>query len=815
MIKNYFTIAFRNFRKHKLFSAINVAGLAIGISAAMVIYLIVHYEFSFDHYQKDRDRIYRVISIMHFPDQLFKNSGTPFPIQAAMKNEVTGTEIVSRFQLYPGNANVTVADHREKPALYKKQPNIIFADNDYFKLIAYRWLAGSPAVLNQPFQVVLTESRAKTYFPGADVTKAIGKTITYNDSIKVSVAGIAKDLDEITDFTFKEFISFPTLETSGLKNNYGWDAWGSITSSSQLFVKLRPGVRPAKIEKQLTDLRKKNAKNSYLSIDHLLQPLSDIHFNADYDNFDQRQGHKPTLYGLLALGIFLLILGCINFINLTTAQSVQRSKEIGIRKTMGSTRNQLMIQFLSETFFITLLAGLLSFALVPWVLKIFADYIRPEVTFSMLTQSHAIVFVGLLILVVSAVAGFYPSLVLSGYNPSLVLKNQAFGGTGKTRKAWLRKTLTVSQFVIAQFFIIASLMVGKQISYTLNKDMGFKKDAIIFFDVPYDRDQKDGRRFVLQQNLNAIPGIDMISLSGTTPADMNYSIQTMKFNEGKKDLETTVEIKEADTNYFKLYHMKLLAGRYLRQSDTVIEYLINNNYASFLGFKNPADIIGKTIERGDRHIPIVGVLADFNSRSLHTGIKPLAYTSAANNHSTFHIALKKSPQGTAGWKTTIAAIEKAYRAIYPEQEEFHYHFFDDSIAKFYETEQNIAKLLAWATGLAIFISCLGLLGLVIFTTHTRTKEIGVRKVLGASVTQIVSLLSKDFMQLVIIGFIIAAPLAWIAINEWLLNFAYRTLISWWVFVASGMCMVIIAFLTLSFQTFRSASANPVKALRTE
>jgi hypothetical protein len=368
--------------------------------------------------------------------------------------------------------------------------------------------------------------------------------------------------------------------------------------------------------------------------------------------------------------------------------------------------------------------------------------------------------------------------------------------------------------VIAQFFIIATLIVGKQIRFTLNKDLGFRKDAIINFHVPFNNDRSENKQFVLQQKLQAVPGIKQISLAGPPPASSSLSITTIKFNKDGKEIETSVQLKQADTSYFNLYQMKLVAGRNLQQSDTAREYIANVAYTKFLGYKHPADIIGKTVDRGDGKIPIVGVLADVNTRSLHETIQPLVYTCQAKQHTTFHIALPRGENNTDSWKATISKIQAAWKEVYPE-EEFTYTFFDKSIEKFYKKEQEIASLLNWCMGLTIFISCLGLLGLAIYTTTQRTKEIGVRKVLGASVTQIVSLLSKDFVQLVLIAFVIAAPVAWWAMHKWLQDFAYRTNISWWIFGLSGTAMVIVALVTLSFQTVRSATANPVKSLRTE
>ena len=812
MFKSYLVTALRNFWKNKVFSLINIAGLSIGISAALVIYLIVHYEFSYEKFQKNGDRIYRVVTNMHFPDQDFKNGGVPGPLPEAVRSEIPGIEMSTFFLL--ADKKVTVPGMSEKNAVFKKQENIVFADNHYFSLIGYKWMAGSPdKALDAPNKVVLTESRVKKYFSYSDIKETIGKTIIYDDTINVTVSGIVKDLDEITDFTFKEFISLSTLSEEYKKQN-GWNEWGSVSSSSQFLVKLEKGTDPEKIDEQLKRLRKKHEKEAYLATDHFLQPLNDIHFNADFDSFDQRQGHKPTLYGLLAVAAFLLILGCINFINLTTAQGAQRAKEIGIRKTMGSTKTHLVIQFLSETFLLALTATLLSLVLIPWILKIFSDFIPPGLSFNLINQPYVIGFIIILILAVSLISGFYPALVLSNYKPVTVLKNVANANTSQSRRVWIRKTLTVSQFVIAQFFIIATLVVGKQIRYALTKDMGFKKEAIINFYAPYNYENPDNKQFVLQEKLKLIPGINKISLAGPPPANSGGSSSTMKFKKGDKEIETTVEVKQADTNYFSLYQMKLAAGRNLQPSDTTKEYVINEAYARFLGYKDPSQIIGQFVDKGNWRAPIVGVVKDFNFKSMHKAITPLVFTCQQKNHSTFHISLPDAGNNTDKWKLTIAKIETAWKEVYPE-EDFNYNFFDESIAKFYKKEQQTANLLNWSAGLAIFISCLGLLGLVIYTTTQRTKEIGVRKVLGASVAQIVSLLSKDFILLVMIGFAIAAPLAWWAMNRWLEDFAYRTSISWWVFAASGLAMIVVALLTLSIQTIRSAVANPVSSLRTE
>ncbi|MES1216362.1 MAG: ABC transporter permease, partial [Bacteroidota bacterium] len=805
MFKNYFTIAVRNFWKHKTFSLINISGLAIGISTALVIYLIVQFEFSFEKFRKDKDRIYRVITNSTFAGgSVFKNSGVPMPMAKALRTDLTGIEMATHLvTTYNINASMPVAGS-QSPAEFKKQTDIVYADEFYFSMFEYDWLAGSKlTALKDPYQVVLTEERAKIYFGNLSPNNIIGKQITYDDSIKTTVSGIVKNTTQkATDFQFREFISLATVMNTGLKDHYGGDEWGSINSSSQLFVKLKKGTKPEQLNAQFPGLREKyrNKKDQDKDdTEHFLQALTDIHFNADYGSFDNsRQAHKPTLYGLLAVALFLLLLGCINFINLTTAQASQRAKEIGIRKTLGSGKKELIFQFLSETFLLTLIATILSIAITPWLLKIFSDFIPPEINFESINQAHVWIFLGLLVLVMTGLSGFYPALVLTKFKPVTVLKNQLHASTAKSRNAWLRRSLTVTQFVIAQFLVIATLVVSKQIRFSLNKELGYKKDAIVYFPTPWNffSDKPDNRRFALLEKLKSMPEIEKISLASNPPAHTGASSTTMKVDNGKKEVELMSETMSADPDYFDIYKLKLVAGRFPEQSDTLKEYVVNESFTKAFGFAIAEDAIGKLVLRGNKKVPIVGVLKDFHTKSTHEAIKPLAYSSVRKNSYNIHIALRSQAGSPGLWKSGLEKIETEFKKLYPEDNEFKYKFFDETIAAFYKKEQNISRLLKWSAGLCIFISCLGLLGLVIYTTNTRTKEIGVRKVLGASVAQIVSLLSKDLVSLILIAFIIASPLAWLAMNNWLQDFVYRTNISWWIFAACGIAMLAIAIVVL-------------------
>ena len=413
-------------------------------------------------------------------------------------------------------------------------------------------------------------------------------------------------------------------------------------------------------------------------------------------------------------------------------------------------------------------------------------------------------------------SGFYPALVLTKFKPVAVLKNQLHANSAQSRKAWFRKTLTVTQFVIAQFLVIATLIVSKQINYSLNKDLGYKKDAIVYFRTPWNffSEKEDNRRFTLLEKIKALPEIEKISLGSNSPAHRGGASNTLKVDNGEKEIELMVETVSADPEYFDIYKLKLAAGKLPEQSDTLKEYAINETYAKELGFSNPAEAIGKFVNRNNKKVPIVGILKDFHTKSTHEPIRSLAFSSARKQSFVIHLALKSQAGSPGLWKEGLAKIEKEFKILYPDND-FEYNFFDETIAAFYKKEQDISRLLKWSAGLCIFISCLGLLGLVIYTTNTRTKEIGVRKVLGASVTQIVSLLSKDLVSLVMIAFIIAAPLSWLAMNNWLQDFVYRTNISWWVFAACGISMLVVAVIVLGIRTIKAAVANPVKSLRTE
>lgn len=814
MFKNYLKIAWRSIWKNKLFSMINIASLAIGLSASFVIGLLVYYDLTFDKFHRDSDQIYRITSVFSSPEGTGYNRGVPVPLVNSLKDNASGIHTVSYFF----TTEMLRVKDENTGKVFKDPDMMIFADANYFQLFDYKWLAGDASQLSEPNEIVLTEDRAKKYFPDQSPQEVIGNTLIYNDSIAVNVSGIVANFKNRSDLIFEEFISLKTANQTHDKSSVFNDEWGSTTSSAQLFIKIDKNAKLSNIQNHLDTLAKEHEDAQMLSFGQSrkfhLQPLSDLHFNPNYYVFDisEHQANKSVLLSLALIAVFLLLLGIINFINLNTAQASRRAKEIGIRKTVGSSKKQLIFQFLGESFLLTLFAAIVSIVFAAWLLQLFADFTPKGLSFDLFREPLIISLIALLLLIVTLLSGFYPALVLSRFKPISALKNQLFVGKNK---APLRKSLTVFQFVIAQVFIIATILVGKQIHYLTSKDMGFQTKAIAYVRTPW-HDQSMEKRIRMIDEVKTMPQIENISLGGQPPASFSSRSMDVKYFNNTNETNISLELLNGDKNYLDLYNIKLLAGRHLL-NDTIQEFIINKTCMTKLGIENPADAVGKFIVSDSVQIPIVGVMADFNQRSLTSEIKPMAFVSDYgrkyySQFNTIHFDFQKEHPET--WNSTIAQIEKTWQNIYPE-DDFKLTFVDDTIQRFYTEERKTATLLNWATGLSILISCLGLLGLVIHTTERRTKEIGIRKVLGASLLQLNVLLTREFLVLVGIAFLIAAPIAWYGIHNWLEGFAYKTAMSWWVFVVSGLAMIFIAIVIMSIKTLAAANSNPVESLKSE
>jgi putative ABC transport system permease protein len=815
MIKNYLTTAWRNITRHKTFAAINVFGLSLGISACLVIFLIARFELSFDNYHPGKERIFRVVSDTYSSSSGEDHSGNiPKPAPFAIRNEVSGLETVAEFQNY--EATVVIQDNGlpqkkfAKPQFREGQfSDIVIAEPQYFHLFHYDWLAGNPAALKEPYTVVLTESKARQYFGEHPATDLLNKTIIYNDTLNVRVAGIVKDPLKNSDFFFNDFISFTTLNKDGASQS-----WDDGYLNEQLFVKVANNVPSAKINMQLASLRSRHYKPTKGSkTTWLLQPLSTVHFDARYTDAYSRKVHFPTLYGLMAIAVFILIIAVINFITLSTAQSIDRARETGIRKICGSSVGGLVARFLGETFILTCLALALAVVGIFGLLAAFRTFIPEGVTLSFFSASTWLFLVAIG-LFTTLLAGIYPAKVLSSVKPAISLKGA--GMQKGNRRGYFIKGLIVFQFTISMVFIIATLVTGNQLQYMQNKDLGFAKDAIITIqtDMDYAADKKN----VLAEKIRQLPEVEAVSISEGTPLAKLHFNNPLIYK-GKEERGIATILEWGDENFIPLYDIKLLAGRNIRACDTIKEFLINESCAKGLGFTKPEDAVGKIVETivppgGVVKRPIVGVIADFHSQSLQEPLMPVFFTTSKEFTRLLNIKLKTRGRQLNHFKATVSKIEKCWKEIYA-YDPFKYTFFDEAIGKFYEKEKQTTHLMNIAMVVSICISCLGLFGLATLTTRRRTKEIGIRKVLGIGTAQIVFILNKDTIKLVLIAVVIASPIAWYGMNQWLNGFAFRIVINWWIFVLAGVIAIFIAFCTISYQSIKAALVNPIEALRRE
>jgi ABC-type antimicrobial peptide transport system permease subunit len=800
-----------------VYTAINVLGLALGISACLIIYLITSFELSFDTFHPDKDQIYRIVTHLSTPEGRSNDIAGGIGILPILaRSEISGFETTTGFFNYFPTITINTPGSTPKkfyaPRQGEEASPVIIAEPQYFEIFRYQWLQGNATTaLNDPFKVVLSEQQAHKYFGSMPLEEIIGKEVIYNDSLHVAVSGIVKDWDKNTDFGFKDFISFATIQNSFVKNDIDLKNWGMWNYNAQGFVKLAKTVSPAQVEKQFPAFFKKRSPfPPGMKVRFTLQPLTDIHFNTRYNDAYSRQTHLPTLYGLMAIAAFILIIAVINFINLATAQSFRRAKEVGVRKVLGSSKASLTIQFLIETLFVTVAAVIIAVLVTNPIISSFHSIIPKGVALH-LFNTPVLLFLSSIIIVTSLLAGFYPARVLSSYLPVLSLKGQ--GSKKINRKSYVRKGLIVFQFTVSLVFIIGTVVIGNQIHFILNKDLGFNKDAIVTIHTDYGKPASLVN--VLANKVKQLPGVSLITMHQETPASDNHNGTIVEYK-GVGTVKIDASFDICDENYVPLFGLKIIAGRNVLQSDTIKEFLVNETCAKALGFKKPENALGKTIQVGIRNAkgPIVGVVKDFHAESLHAPISPFFMATLKSNERSISLKLATQGKQISNFKNTIAQIESAWKNVYPA-DKFEYRFFDESIAKLYDKEQKTAQLMNTAMAIAIFISCMGLFGLATFTAQQRIKEIGIRKVLGASAVGIVTMLSKDFLILVMIALIIASPIAYYFMHQWLQDFAYRVNISWWIFLVSGLSAMLIALLTISFQSIKAALTNPVNSLRSE
>ena len=794
MLRNYFKIAWRNLIRNKAYASINIFGLALGMACGLLIFMLVKYHLSFDNFHRNADRIYRVVTELH-RDVIEYESSVPSPLGKAFRDDYDFAEKVARIATY-NDAVITVRTGK-KVEKFKQKGGFAFTEPAYFDIFNFPFVIGSKqTALQQPNTAIITERLAQKYFKGEN---PINKTIRFGTNIDAKVTGILKDLPENSDQKTEIFVSYPTLKQQDewLAGN---DAWGGINGVMKCYVRLRPQVSVAQVEAvfpaYVTKYRPTNTNVHH----YKLQPLSDVHFDARYDG----PMDKKNLWVLSLIGVFLLVTACVNFINLATAQALNRAKEVGVRKVMGSLRSQLFWQFIAQTGVITVLAlGLalvLSLAVLPYV----NDWFTTQVRFDLLHDGQLILFIPLLVLFVTFVAGSYPGLILAGFQPIIALQgrlSQRNIGGFNTRRA-----LIIAQFSLSQVLVVGLIVITKQMNYAKKSDLGFTKESIVMLPVASDYQKAK----TVKGEFEKLAGVEGVALCFGAPATNNNNwTTTLYYNNDPNQQAFQVSVKAADADYLKTFGLTLVAGRNLFPADSAREFVVNEAFARKLNLKSAGELLGKALKINDRNGIVVGVVKDFHDVSFHQEINPIGIFTTPGLYYNYAVKIN-----TGNVPATMAALEKTWSANHPDKL-YEYEFLDDDIATFYETEALMLKLIQVFSALALFIGCLGLYGLVSFMAAQKTKEIGIRKVLGSSIAQIIWMFGQEFTRLIFVAFALAAPLAWWLMNAWLADFKFKTEVGIEIFGWALLATLGIAFITVSFQSIKAALMNPVKSLRSE
>ncbi|WP_184550761.1 ABC transporter permease [Mucilaginibacter sp. FT3.2] len=793
MIKNYIKIAWRNLKRNKAYASISVIGLALGIACGILIFTLITYHLSFDTFHKDSDRIYRLYTEWH-DDGIGKSNGVPQPLGKAFRNDFTIGEKTARVINFTGTLiTITKGNDVKK---FQEDNGVAFTEPEYFDILNFPLIKGDKkTVLVAPGEAIVTEKIAHKYF-GND--NAIGKVFRLDNKVNFTITGILKDLPNNTDRRQEIYVSYGNMdEYTGNKRRE--NNWGGVYSGSEAFTKLKKGVTQAQIDATTAQLVKKHYVGRDLKVWFFkLQPLNDMHFNPELNGY----ADKKYLWALFFIGLFLIITACVNFVNLATAQALNRAKEVGVRKVLGSLPVHLFWQFIAETTLITLVALIvaigLSYAALPAINHLF----QSEMDFNIGELS---VFVVLTSIAVIFLAGSYPGLVLARFRPIQALKSKLsqkdIGGFS------LRRVLVVTQFTISQVLIIGTIIIISQLHYSQTADLGFNKDAIVMLPIPKN---DKATLSTLKNRFTEIQGVEHVSYCFRAPASQSNNTTGVNFNHRAEDEHWSINTKTADENYLATFGLKLVAGRNFFPTDTTREFVVNESVARKLNMK-PQDLIGKTLSINGKSTsaPIVGVVRDFYNYSFHSEISPICIMPNYNGYST--VAIKMNMRNA---KATLASFEKVWNQTFPE-EFYSYEFLDDSIKKFYELDNTLLTLIEAFAGIAIAIGCLGLYGLVSFMAVRKTKEIGVRKVLGASITAVLWVFGKEFAILLLIAFVIASPLAYWAMHNYLKDFQYRIPIGPAIFFESILFTFVVAAITVSYRSILAALANPVKSLRSE
>ncbi|MEO9482739.1 MAG: ABC transporter permease [Ekhidna sp.] len=803
MISNYYKVSMRNILRNKTFSFLNISGLSVGIASCILILIYVNNELSYDTYNSNYENTYRVIhyygqqgeqpDYTKLPTNEYQVWGNA-PVAPAMNNFFPEVDKIFRFTSdSPWLISYNGITHSES--------DILFADSTAFDVFDWPLLAGDPkTALVRPNTVVLTKAVAKKYFGDEN---PVGKTVIMDNEDPYEVTGVM-EIPTNSHFFFKGFISMSTFENSRPSI---FDAWGYVDFYT--YFTLKPGTSIEQLTEKIPEFLELNFPNSF-NYNIAFEPLSDAYLHSEAGRQPGPVGSIGNIYIFTSVAIFILLIACINFMNLSTARSVERAKEVAIRKTIGSQRSALIYQFLIEAILVTFIASILAGVLI-FFGHLLLELVSGKTLLVGWLLSIQNIFIGLFaILLIGIVAGSYPAFVLSTFKPITVLK-----GSFKASSSgiWLRKSLVVLQFALSVILLAGAAVVSSQLDFLQKHDMGFDSEQVLVVDFGYDPLVQQKREFIKQQFLNH-GDVEMVSVSRATPGDFFPNAGTGVADPISGEIVYKgPAIFEVDEDFIPTYQMNIVAGRNFSDDfplDSANALLLNESAARLFGYPNPQDIIGKSFEQWGREGKVIGVVEDFNYVSLHEDVEPLSIRFGTR----FNVSVISLKLNSQDFSKTLAELETIWRDIIPHRP-FDTRFADQNFNSQYDADERFGMIFSIFSGLAIFVACLGLFGLTIYSTAQRNKEIGVRKVLGASTGRIIALLSKDFLTPFIVSLIISIPISWYVMNSWLDGFAYRITLGFEVFAISALATLIVAFATMSFKTVNAALANPVESLRDE
>lgn len=798
MFRNYFISALRSFLNNKTFSIIYLVGLALGITSCLIIFLFVENELKFDRIHPDSDRTYRITHLFKMPQSNDFIANTQSPMADAIRETMTGFEKVVK--VYFTSQQQVIID--EEVTL---EENLVFTEPDFFDFFAVDWIAGDQeSALRNVNSIVLTEGFAGKYFPP---DSALGEPIILFDSIPFTITGLVKDPDIHTHLPFTALVSINSLTEEIF--GFDYNQWRATLGGFFTYVKLNPGIDPEQFEEQFTALKEKYLREEDREMEYFfLQPIKDIHMNEQFrmDNPGYTTSREFIIV-ISLVGILILIIASINVINLRTAYALKRSIEVGVRKVSGAFRKDLIRQFMLENLILVVLAVVISLLLSELLLNSVNTIFEGAISLELYASPSLFLYLLLAILVVTALTGFYPSVVLSSFHPARVLY-RTIHSKGEKRFS-LRNILIVFQFIIALGLIMVTLTISHQLRYMLQKDVGFSKEDIVNITLP-DSDPLIITR--LRNRLIRDPDIEQFSFSNGAPAS-NMRLGSFFSYAGAPEGERYLfDIKYVDTSYLDLFALELLAGNWFRNypaADTSNLIVVNEAFIRKMGISLPADAVGKLVTRGTGSNEIVGVIRDFHVQSLYNQIIPVALYIRPDEYFVLSIKYRNGSE-----QKLLSGLGDLWRELFPN-ELFQHQFQDEFLESYYSREEMTGKLTRWFALLAILITCLGIFGLVLFVTTKRIKEFGIRKVLGVTGTGIIALVAKDFIMQIAFAFLIATPIAWLFISRWMQNFAYHAPVRPWIFFIPLAAIFTASLIPVFFTTLKAANTNPAECLRYE